>query len=807
MAVVPNANERSIEYRFGQFRLNPAAHELRKNGQACPTAPLVFGCLVYLLEHRQRIVGPDEIVSAVWGRLDVADAQVRQLIARVRQLVGDTANEQHTIRTVPGVGYRWVADVGIQTELAEHAEPLVTDSRATETVVSTESSAVTADAPHTADDASSVLLSPARERSRFAMRVAALCATLALGLAAGVWWLRSGTVLNTAETPSPSTVSEGHPIIVLPLTIKGPDEFAWMRLGAMDLIANRLRNADLPVPPTDSVVVALHAAEKPDGTIDIERMRTALGAGLVVNGTAEKSPAGWKIRLTTTTADGLEHRIESEYADATVASRRAAEMLLASLGNAPPREVEQAGELHDRLQQAQAAVLAGEIDIARSILESLPDSMKVDPEVTYRLASIDYATGKIVEATSALKALLENPALTVQPVLRGQALTLLAMTSFRNQDCVATERTVSDAVAVLRNQHQPAELGQALTVRGLANTCMARFDMALDDLGKARAEVEATGDRLGVGRVNSYLGKLELQRNRPGDALNYLEAADAVFQAFGASDNLLRNLTELYYAQTGMLRRADALVTSERLWALRERMKDPASRLYLGVVRADALRTNGRFLEAQALLDQIGVPPDDPLASRALNAARAELAWDRGDPGAALASVNRALAEFKDQPGPDDGSRVALLLLRQRASIAVGKPQRAQFAGENRSSLLLLADAEWAAREGRSDDADRLFREAGDVAQSAGGAPEDVARVAQAYGRWLLARGRTDDAAGQAGRIANWADRDFDSALLQVEAFHALRQGDAWSRALAHARELAGERQVPDPLQKLVAAH
>ena len=50
------------------------------------------------------------------------------------------------------------------------------------------------------------------------------------------------------------------------------------------------------------------------------------------------------------------------------------------------------------------------------------------------------------------------------------------------------------------------------------------------------------------------------------------------------------------------------------------------------------------------------------------------------------------------------------------------------------------------------------------------------------------------------GRVAPWAARDYDCALLQVRLFHALGEPAAWSKALAQARELAGERELPADL-------
>src|SRR5690606_8366402 len=68
-----------------------------------------FECLDYLLRHRDRAVGRDELVEVVFARSDVSDAQLAQIILRTRRAVGDDGHRQHSVRTVPRFGFRWTA--------------------------------------------------------------------------------------------------------------------------------------------------------------------------------------------------------------------------------------------------------------------------------------------------------------------------------------------------------------------------------------------------------------------------------------------------------------------------------------------------------------------------------------------------------------------------------------------------------------------------------------------------------------------------------------------------------------------------
>ncbi|WP_192632631.1 winged helix-turn-helix domain-containing protein [Lysobacter sp. OAE881] len=73
--------------------------------------PKSFDCLAYLVMHRDRAVGRDELIAAVWGRVEVTDMVVAQTMLRARKALGDSGALQRAIRTVPRFGYQWIAPV------------------------------------------------------------------------------------------------------------------------------------------------------------------------------------------------------------------------------------------------------------------------------------------------------------------------------------------------------------------------------------------------------------------------------------------------------------------------------------------------------------------------------------------------------------------------------------------------------------------------------------------------------------------------------------------------------------------------
>jgi DNA-binding winged helix-turn-helix (wHTH) protein/tetratricopeptide (TPR) repeat protein len=805
MAVAHTTAMNPIEYQFGRFRLIPAARELWKDGSLSHASPLVFDGLVYLLEHRQRMVSRDELVSAVWGKIDVADKQVRQLVARVRQVVDDDAKDPHVIRTVSGGGYRWVmvvetcvGSVDVDAPAGQRSAqpggslpPLPISPIEMPSDTSLPSVAV--------DEGSSEALAGKRGSIRWTTpSIVGLC--LLLVVVAFLLYGRREGLPSASKAAAPRRA-----VAVLPLEVSAAHEGNWVRLGAMDLIAERLRDGGLAVTPSDNVVSAVQAIGEPLDADRSAKLRSALGSSLLVQGIATQSAAGWKVELVAVAADGLRHTSEAERPDVTDAARRSADLLLAALGHAAPDVGERDPSQEELLQQVRAALLANQLDPARAILDGAPDAMKADPQLRYQLAQVDFLSGEFDRSELELKDVLDDPVAAARPLLRAQVLNQLARVAFRRHDCGLASHQAEMAASLLRGQPASVDLGVSLATRALAGICVDEFSIALTDLGQAHAQMEAAGDRLGIARVDNLFGRLEFQRNRPGDAIPYFLAADDILKLFDAPDLLVTNLTDMYYAQSSLLLRSDALVTSDRLWTLLGRIKDPGRSAYVAVIRADALIASGRLHEAGEILaglDEAHAGPNEEDAS-AISIARAELDWNEGRYEQAFAEASRALSLFGNAPEPDDAQRAYLALLRQRASIAMGKPIRVQqpdwMTTAKVSSDYLLAAAEWAAREGRESEADSDFLAAAARADATT-SPDNIVQVAASYARWLLARGRTEDATAQAGRIALWSDRDFDSALLQVVVFHASMQTTAWAKSLKQAQALAGERQIPSEL-------
>ena len=98
-------------YRFGDCLLDSGRRELHRAGTAVHLEPQAFDLLVYLVEHRDRVVPKTELLDGVWGHGFLSDSNLTTRVKEARRAVGDDGTRQQFIRNVRGHGYRFVATV------------------------------------------------------------------------------------------------------------------------------------------------------------------------------------------------------------------------------------------------------------------------------------------------------------------------------------------------------------------------------------------------------------------------------------------------------------------------------------------------------------------------------------------------------------------------------------------------------------------------------------------------------------------------------------------------------------------------
>jgi TolB-like protein/Flp pilus assembly protein TadD len=98
-------------YRFADCELDTRRFELRRRGVVRPIEPQVLQLLLYLIEHRDRVVTRAEIYASIWNGRLVSEASVYSRVKSARAATGDDGRSQAVIRTLQRTGYRFVAEL------------------------------------------------------------------------------------------------------------------------------------------------------------------------------------------------------------------------------------------------------------------------------------------------------------------------------------------------------------------------------------------------------------------------------------------------------------------------------------------------------------------------------------------------------------------------------------------------------------------------------------------------------------------------------------------------------------------------
>src|SRR5258706_6564489 len=110
MASAPNGNQR---IQFGIFEVDMKAGELRRNGTRVRLQEQPFQILTILLEHSGEVVTREELRGRLWPADPSVDFghSLNAAVRRLRDALGDSAENPRFVETVARRGYRLLAPV------------------------------------------------------------------------------------------------------------------------------------------------------------------------------------------------------------------------------------------------------------------------------------------------------------------------------------------------------------------------------------------------------------------------------------------------------------------------------------------------------------------------------------------------------------------------------------------------------------------------------------------------------------------------------------------------------------------------
>src|SRR5712692_4509877 len=98
-------------YEFGPFCLNPLKRIVLRDGEPLPLTPKCFDILLALVEHPGEVLVKEELMESIWPDTVVEEGNLNRNISTLRKALGESPNDHRYIVTVPGRGYRFVAEV------------------------------------------------------------------------------------------------------------------------------------------------------------------------------------------------------------------------------------------------------------------------------------------------------------------------------------------------------------------------------------------------------------------------------------------------------------------------------------------------------------------------------------------------------------------------------------------------------------------------------------------------------------------------------------------------------------------------
>lgn len=671
-------------YQWNDYRLDTDARVLTRNGRIVVASRKVLDCICHLVEHRDRIVGHDELIDALWGVVDVTNHQLVQVVVAARRTLGDDGKSQRMIRTVSGHGYRWMMPLR-EVRTAEEGEPMAAPREAPDeapdeaphAAPSPSVAAMPPDAlelPDAADDGGPSSAGaerasrPARARLR---RLAWMMGLLSLlAVLASVY--RGGGIVGQRpdEVPlSDRLAASADPIHAM---------HKAMRMGLHEDVHEAL--AKLPLDLADTPEARMLEIE-----LDIERGRFE-SADRKLAAELQRARSGadrvWQARVFV--LRGERHNKAGDPAPLCLVPAQTALVLLASAGrDAPPDLIGRALAL-----RGAGFLIANELppamqDLvrARGILDKAGDEWNAALTRRY-LAHVWLRMGRMTDAREQMVNIADTFRRLGDPVneigTRNLATRIQAEQLRWDEALAGSKRNLeaSRAVPVSRRR-----IG-ALVLRGLVLTKVGR----LREAQSLFEEAEAFDSRF----LPVYLARHALVVDRADLAL--ARAAEA-FDVYGPEDLLNLNLE----SQEGAL--LLWMTAAQRLRAQGEPMPEPspAQRALLSqpqsnigrIAQARWMWSQGRQREAEALLRELRERPRAPgWLSETLLAHQAliDLLLERGDAEAARRALTELLGHDPERFSADYeanllGLRVALAEGDDRAVEAAYREVQA-LAGE-----------------------------------------------------------------------------------------------------------------------------
>jgi DNA-binding winged helix-turn-helix (wHTH) protein len=110
-----------MRLQFGDCVFDSDTREVIRAGKPVHVSPKAFALLTALVERRPKAISKDELHGLLWPDTFVSDANLPNLVAELRESLGDDAQKPRIIRTVPRFGYAFRAETATESDTRRFA--------------------------------------------------------------------------------------------------------------------------------------------------------------------------------------------------------------------------------------------------------------------------------------------------------------------------------------------------------------------------------------------------------------------------------------------------------------------------------------------------------------------------------------------------------------------------------------------------------------------------------------------------------------------------------------------------------------
>jgi TolB-like protein/DNA-binding winged helix-turn-helix (wHTH) protein/tetratricopeptide (TPR) repeat protein len=256
-------------YQFGEFELDTLRRVLVSRGDGRPVdiTGRVIDALIYFVERPGQLVEKKALIEALWPHVVVEEGNLTQTIHTLRRVLGEKSGEHRYIATVPGRGYRFVAEVTVRGEPAA-VEPAPVQPAPVDPVPATPAAVDT----------------PPSRRSKWLPTAIASCLVLLIVAGVLAWSGRD-------QPASPAVVAQPS-IAVLPFVdMSAEQDQMHFAEGLSEEILNILARSDAM-----RVIARTSSFSFRDQNADIGTIAQRLAVSHVLEGSVRKS--GDRVRIT-----------------------------------------------------------------------------------------------------------------------------------------------------------------------------------------------------------------------------------------------------------------------------------------------------------------------------------------------------------------------------------------------------------------------------------------------------------------------------------------------------------------------------